>query len=72
MFHFIQEITYNMLSEMNLLDMCVQESLRIYPPGQRLVVIQIVLLSTRAINDNFHLHVEVYIDQSIYPNINAI
>ena len=69
MFHFIQEITYNMLSEMNLLDMCVQESLRIYPPGQRSVVIQIVLLY---INDNFHLYVEVYIDQSIYPNINAI
>ena len=52
MFHFIQEITYNMLSEMNLLDMCVQESLRIYPPGQRSVIIQIVL-STMAINDNF-------------------
>ena len=26
-----------MLSEMNLLDMCLQESLRIHPPGQRSV-----------------------------------
>ena len=31
----IQEITYSMLSEMNLLDMCAQESLRMYPPAGR-------------------------------------
>ena len=33
-----QEIDYDALGEMSLLEMCCQESLRIYPPGIRLVV----------------------------------
>ena len=37
LFFFTQEITFSMLSEMNLLDMCVQESLRMYPPAGRSV-----------------------------------
>ena len=31
----VQEITYNMLCEMSLLDMCAQESLRLNPPAER-------------------------------------
>ena len=33
-FH-MQEIDYNLLCQMNLLDMCVQESLRMFPPAVR-------------------------------------
>ena len=35
--HFQQGITYKSVSEMNLLDMCTQESLRMYPPVIRSV-----------------------------------
>ena len=31
----LQELDYNLLCEMNFLDMCVQESLRIFPPAVR-------------------------------------
>ena len=37
-----------------------------------ILVIQIVLLCTMAINDNFHLRVEVCMNQCIYLKTNAI